>query len=90
MARKVDPNGERTIGVLTKLDLMDAGTDARAILDGNHSIKLEKGFIGVVNRSQKDIEDETDMSIALDNEMKFFRGHEAYKDIADRQGKIIF
>lgn len=28
IAREVDPDGERTIGVITKIDLMDAGTDA--------------------------------------------------------------
>lgn len=29
MAREVDPTGERTIGVLTKVDIMDKGTDCR-------------------------------------------------------------
>ena len=32
LAREVDPLGERTLGVLTKLDLMDPGTDASDIL----------------------------------------------------------
>lgn len=32
IARKVDPAGERTIGVLTKVDIMDRGTSARSIL----------------------------------------------------------
>jgi len=27
LARRVDPLGERTIGVLTKIDLMDEGTN---------------------------------------------------------------
>lgn len=30
--REVDPHGERTIGVITKIDLMDAGTDALELL----------------------------------------------------------
>ena len=30
MARKIDVKGERTIGCLTKIDIMDRGTDARA------------------------------------------------------------
>ncbi|KAG6381798.1 Dynamin central region-domain-containing protein [Boletus reticuloceps] len=34
LARSVDPQGRRTIGVLTKLDLMDAGTNALDILTG--------------------------------------------------------
>ena len=32
LAMEVDPKGERTIGVITKLDLMDERTDARDIL----------------------------------------------------------
>ncbi|CAL1714003.1 unnamed protein product [Somion occarium] len=49
LSRSVDPQGRRTIGVLTKLDLMDAGTNALDILTGRvYPLKL--GFIGVVNR----------------------------------------
>ena len=54
LARSVDPQGRRTIGVLTKLDLMDSGTHALDILTG-HVYPLRLGFIGVVNRSQQDI-----------------------------------
>ena len=43
-----------TAGVLTKLDIMDPGTDAREILDGS-AVRLKHGWIGVVNRGQKDI-----------------------------------
>lgn len=32
LAREVDPDGERTIGVVTKIDLMDEGTDALDLL----------------------------------------------------------
>lgn len=32
LARQVDPEGDRTIGVITKIDLMDAGTDAIELL----------------------------------------------------------
>lgn len=34
LAREVDPEGVRTIGVLTKVDLMDSGTDVIDILAG--------------------------------------------------------
>lgn len=51
MARAVDPDGQRTIGVLTKLDLMDRGTDAVAAL-ANRVVPLRLGYVGVVNRSQ--------------------------------------
>lgn len=50
IARKVDPNGERTIGVLTKLDIMDEGTNALEILRGKvYPLKL--GYVPVVCRS---------------------------------------
>lgn len=52
MAREVDPTGERTIGVVTKIDLMDAGTDALDLLQGKiYNLKL--GYYGVKCRSQK-------------------------------------
>ena len=31
-AREVDPQGDRTIGVITKIDLMDEGTNALELL----------------------------------------------------------
>ena len=85
LAKRVDPEGLRTIGVLTKLDLMDEGTNARNILMGEH-LPLRMGYIGVINRSQKDINNKRDMSSALDNEQKFFTGHPKYRDISDRLG----
>jgi len=50
MAREVDPQGERTIGVLTKIDLMDEGTNAIDLLNGSvYPLKL--GYYGVKCRS---------------------------------------
>ena len=70
--------GVRTIGVLTKLDLMDEGTDARDILE-NKLYPLRRGYIGVVNRSQKDIDGNKDIRQALAGERKFFLSHSAYR-----------
>ncbi|CAF89481.1 unnamed protein product [Tetraodon nigroviridis] len=42
IAKEVDPQGLRTIGVITKLDLMDEGTDARDILE-NKLLPLRRG-----------------------------------------------
>ena len=78
IAKEVDPDGVRTIGVLTKLDLMDAGTDARDVLE-NRLLPLRRGYIGVVNRSQKDIEGRKDIRAAQQNERQFFLGHSAYR-----------
>ena len=57
--------------MLTKLDLMDEGTDAREILD-NKLLPLRRGYVAVVNRSQKDIEGKKDIKVAVAAERKFF------------------
>ncbi|XP_047192535.1 dynamin 3a isoform X6 [Scophthalmus maximus] len=85
LAKDVDPQGQRTIGVITKLDLMDEGTDARHILE-NRLLPLRRGYIGVVNRSQKDIDGKKDIKAALLAEEKFFLSHPAYKHMAERVG----
>uniref|UniRef100_A0A3Q2FSQ9 Dynamin-1-like protein n=1 Tax=Cyprinodon variegatus TaxID=28743 RepID=A0A3Q2FSQ9_CYPVA len=46
VAREVDPDGRRTLAVVTKLDLMDAGTDAMDVLMGR-VIPVKLGIIGV-------------------------------------------
>lgn len=85
LARQVDPVGRRTIGVLTKLDLMDHGTNALDILTGRvYPLKL--GFIGVINRSQQDIQNGKPLSEALKSEEEFFRHHPAYRNMANRCG----
>ncbi|XP_055077134.1 dynamin 3a isoform X2 [Periophthalmus magnuspinnatus] len=85
LAKDVDPQGQRTIGVITKLDLMDKGTDAREILE-NRLLPLRRGYVGVVNRSQKDIDGKKDIKAALQAEKNFFRSHPAYSHIAARMG----
>ncbi|KAJ4130642.1 Dynamin- GTPase protein [Fusarium equiseti] len=85
LARHVDPLGRRTIGVLTKVDLMDHGTNALDILSGRvYPLKL--GFIGVVNRSQQDIQGNKPMEDALQAETDFFKHHPAYRNISTRCG----
>ena len=85
LARHVDPMGRRTIGVLTKVDLMDHGTNALDILSGRvYPLKL--GFIGVVNRSQQDIQGNKSLADALKSESEFFRHHPAYRNMANRCG----
>ncbi|KAL6545829.1 Dynamin-related protein 3A [Orobanche gracilis] len=77
--------GYRTIRVITKLDIMDRGTDARNFLLGK-VIPLRLGYTGVVNRSQEDILLNRSVKDALIAEEKFFRGRPVYSDLADRCG----
>ncbi|OWZ06196.1 Dynamin [Phytophthora megakarya] len=85
MAREIDPDGQRTIGVLTKLDLMDDGTDAMDMLQGR-VIPLKRGYVGVVNRSQADINSQLSIRDSLSKEQNFFKTHPAYRAIASRMG----
>lgn len=85
IAKEVDPQCIRTIGVLTKLDLMDQGTDARAVLL-NQIIPLQLGFVGVVNRSQRDINDNIPINVSLQAEKDFFNNHEKYSSLSSRLG----
>lgn len=85
VARDVDPAGDRTVGVITKIDLMDAGTNAREILE-NRVYPLKLGYIGVVNRSQNDINSKKSMLAAKKAEREFFENSRDYSDLADRCG----
>ncbi|GMY15270.1 dynamin-related protein 5A isoform X4 [Fagus crenata] len=85
ISREVDPKGERTFGVLTKIDLMDKGTDAVDILEGR-SYKLQFPWIGVVNRSQADINKSVDMIAARRREHEYFASSPDYRHLANRMG----
>lgn len=85
ISREVDPKGERTFGVLTKIDLMDKGTDAVEILEGK-AFRLQFPWIGVVNRSQADINKNTDMIAARRREREYFANTPEYKHLAHRMG----
>lgn len=78
LAREVDPQGARTIGVLTKIDLMDRGTDVVDIL-ALRVIKLKYGFVPVINRGQQDINNNKSISQALEYERQFFETHPSYQ-----------
>lgn len=82
-AKDVDPDGLRTLAVLTKLDLMDQGTDAIEVLDGN-VLPVKLGIIGVINRSQKDINENKTIEEQLVKETAFFQ--EKYAACAERNG----
>mmetsp|Transcript_34279 Transcript_34279/g.58692 ORF Transcript_34279/g.58692 Transcript_34279/m.58692 type:complete len:745 (+) Transcript_34279:37-2271(+) len=85
LAKEIDPDGHRTLGVVTKIDIMDRGTDAMDVLTGQ-VIPLQLGFVGVVMRSQQDIKDNKPISEALKDEEKFFAMHPKYRAISSRCG----
>ncbi|KAI6234566.1 Dynamin central region family protein [Aphelenchoides fujianensis] len=83
LARDVDKDGDRTLAVLTKLDLMDRGTDAIDVLTGR-TVPVKLGIIGVVNRSQADIQQNKPIEECLKDEARFLLKH--YPTLASRNG----
>ncbi|CAL8318486.1 unnamed protein product [Lota lota] len=83
VAREVDTDGRRTLAVVTKLDLMDAGTDAMDVLMGR-VIPVKLGLIGVVNRSQLDINNKKSVADAIRDEHAFLQ--KKYPSLANRNG----
>ncbi|XP_048404512.1 dynamin-1-like protein isoform X4 [Stegostoma tigrinum] len=83
IAREADPEGRRTLAVITKLDLMDAGTDAMDVLMGR-VIPVKLGIIGIVSRSQLDINNKKTVADALKDEHAFLQ--KKYPSLANRNG----
>ena len=80
LAKEIDKSGSRTLGVLTKLDIMDAGTDARKTLM-NEEIHLKLGYVGVKNRSKQDLINKLSMAETSRKEKEFFKSHPVYKNL---------
>ncbi|NXS58194.1 MX protein, partial [Brachypteracias leptosomus] len=79
MAQEVDPIGERTLGILTKPDLVDRGTEESIInIIRNLVIPLKKGYMIVKCRGQQDIHNKLALSAAIEQERIFFKTHEHF------------
>jgi GTPase SAR1 family protein len=81
IAQELDPSSERTLGVLTKIDLMDDGVDASNILL-NKDIKLFYGYVGVKGRTQREINEKVKVEQAIRNEVEFFAKHPVYSTLS--------
>ena len=85
LAKEVDRTGNRTLGVLTKVDIMDKGTDCMDVIRGE-VLPLKLGYIAIVNRSQNDINSQKSIRDALKDEEGFWRNHPVYRNVADKLG----
>ncbi|XP_041837170.1 interferon-induced GTP-binding protein Mx [Melanotaenia boesemani] len=76
MAQQVDPDGERTLGILTKPDLVDKGTEETVVeIVHNEVIQLKKGYMIVKCRGQKEITEKVSLIEAIEREKAFFKDH---------------
>ncbi|KAK7454568.1 mitochondrial dynamin GTPase Msp1 [Stygiomarasmius scandens] len=72
-SRKVDPLGLRTIGVVTKMDLVPPEQGA-SILSGNR-YPLHLGYVGVVAKAAGKKRNESTGAVVQRQENEFFRAH---------------
>lgn len=83
IAKQVDPDGLRTLAIITKLDLMDKGTNANEVLT-NRAILVKLGIVGIVNRSQQDIIDGKSIEQGIADEAEFLEKY--YPTLAASNG----
>ncbi|KFP17789.1 Interferon-induced GTP-binding protein Mx, partial [Egretta garzetta] len=90
MAQEVDPSGERTLGILTKPDLVDRGTEESIInIIRNQIIPLKKGYMIVKCRGQQDIQNKLSLATAIQQERKFFETHKHFSVLIEERRATI-
>ncbi|TFK00956.1 Interferon-induced GTP-binding protein Mx [Platysternon megacephalum] len=90
MAQEEDPDGERTLGILTKPDLVDRGTESSVVdIVQNLVIHLRKGYMIVKCRGQQDIHDNLTLASAIQKERAFFEQHEHFRVLLDENKATI-
>lgn len=63
--------------MITKIDIMDQGTDAATMLRGE-DVPLRLGYVGVKMRSQQDIVNKKPVKDSLKDEKDWFENHRVY------------
>ncbi|XP_073687898.1 interferon-induced GTP-binding protein Mx3-like [Garra rufa] len=90
MAQEVDPEGIRTIAILTKPDLIDKGTEKNILkIVNNEVIPLRKGYIMVKCRGQQQINDEIPLEEAAQMERDFFQNHDYFRCLLEENKATI-
>jgi GTP-binding protein EngB required for normal cell division len=85
-AKKVDPETKRTLPVITKPDLIDAGAEesVKDLLLGRKTDRFEKGFHLVKGRGQAALNKKQTIEQGLEEEETFLRNTQPWRDVSDR------
>lgn len=84
MAQEEDPEGDRTIGILTKPDLVDKGTEDKVVdVVRNLVCHLKKGYMIVKCRGQQDIHSQLSLAQSLQKEKAFFEDHPQFRALLE-------
>ena len=87
LAEELDPHGDRTIGVVTKVDNLPPGSDlvARMAGEGEGAISLKHGFFAVRNRTQVEIDEELALEDVVEKERDLFASDSVLKRLPSDQ-----
>lgn len=84
-AVKVDPEGKRTVGVLTKPDSIGQGEErGRIDVLKNLTMPLKLGYTAVLNRSQAQIDQKISLAAAKICEQEFFQNNRFFREVDPR------
>ncbi|XP_042592252.1 LOW QUALITY PROTEIN: interferon-induced GTP-binding protein Mx3-like [Cyprinus carpio] len=90
MAQEVDPEGVRTLAILTKPDLIDRGTEKNILaVVQNKVIPLRKGYVMVKCRGQQQIDEKVSLVEATQIERDFFQNHDFFRPLLDENKATI-
>jgi hypothetical protein len=83
VAQEVDPDGARTLGVVTKADMVPHQMNIKSKLqmEGKNQVKLQLGFIAVRNRTQEECEEKLGTDVVRQRERQLFQTHPALKGL---------
>jgi len=82
----VDSDGDRTIGVLTKPDLVNPGGEDEVLAVARNIRKpLKLGYVVVKNRSQHQLNQRLDLNAAHREELAFFQNHPQFSTLPANQ-----
>lgn len=88
IAKEVDPNYQRTMGIITKMDLVEKGSKmVKTLL--NEDVNLRLGFIGVICRSHEESQTKKNYQEALKFEENFFDQHEEFNEVRHLLGNKV-
>uniref|UniRef100_A0A672RBX3 Interferon-induced GTP-binding protein Mx2-like n=1 Tax=Sinocyclocheilus grahami TaxID=75366 RepID=A0A672RBX3_SINGR len=91
MAQEIDPEGIRTLAILTKPDLIDRGTEKNILaVVQNKVIPLRKGYVMVKCRGQQQIDEKIPLVEATQIERDFFQNHDFFRLRSKRKYNLTF
>ena len=84
LAKEFDPDCERQLIAVSKIDKYDKGIAEKLLGEGTGSMKLQLGCVAVLNRSQEEIDSNLSFEEMKEREKQFFIKHsQAFQHLPD-------